>query len=70
VTGYSVHGASKSRADCHHPSAEGLTVVGFDDEMRVISLERVMDEAESRTNAARGEAAFNLPHDACGAQRR
>jgi hypothetical protein len=35
----SVHGASDARADCHHPTAERLTIVSFDDQVRVISLE-------------------------------
>ena len=65
-----IHGPREPRADGGHAAAERAAIVRLDDEVRVIALERVVDEAEARTLAAVGEAPLDLAHDRHGAERR
>ena len=67
---YPVDGAGEARADRHHAATQRFAVAGFDDEVSVIALQGVVRQAEPRTDAAGGEAAFDFTHDTYGAKRR
>jgi hypothetical protein len=49
-----IHGTGETRADRHHAASECGAVLRLDDEVRVISLERVVHEAESLAGATFG----------------
>lgn len=66
----SIERSSEPRTDRHHPAAERATIVGFDDQVRVIPLQRVLDQAEAATRAAARERARDLAHDRHRPQRR
>ena len=65
----SIDGARKTRTDRHHPAPERVLIPGFDDEVRVIALQRVVHDPEVATLAAVREGALDLPHDARVAER-
>jgi hypothetical protein len=65
-----VHGAGEARAERLHPAAERLRAVGFDDEVRVVRLDRVFDDAEIAARAKRPERVLELRDQQTSPQRR
>ena len=64
-----VHRAREPRRKRHHPAPERLPIVGLDDQMRVIVLDRVVDEPEVAALAGLAERRLHLAHDAAVAKR-
>ena len=67
ASGHSVHRAREACADRFHAAPEGVAIVRFDDQVRVVALQRVVDEAEPRTGAAVGEGPLDRADDRHGA---
>lgn len=59
-----VHRARESRPDGFHAAPESVAIASFDDQMRVVGLERVVDEPKALPGATAGERPFDLVHDA------
>jgi hypothetical protein len=64
-----VHGASEPRAERLHAAGEIELACGLDDCMKVIALDRVVDEPEAAALARRSEAALQVSHQSPAAQR-
>src|SRR5437899_2989043 len=58
-----VHRPRHACADGFHSAPESLAVRRLDNEMGVISLQRIVREAKPGPRTARGEAALELAHD-------
>ena len=65
-----VHRAREAGGDRHQSPTERRTIVGFDDQMRVVPLQRVVHQPESRPLTAVGEALLDLMHQIDRPQRR
>ncbi len=52
---HAVHRTRQSGADRHHAASERVTVARLDDEVRVISLQCIVDEPKRRPFASAGE---------------
>jgi hypothetical protein len=59
-----IHRSREPSADRDHPAPERVGSASLDDQMRVISLERVMDQAKVQPVTARSKRRFNLANDA------
>ena len=55
-----IHRPRDSRGDRVHSPAQRIVVVGFDDQVEVVSQDRVMDESEAPALASNGEARAHL----------
>jgi hypothetical protein len=64
-----VNGPGEPRANGFHAAAERIAIVRFDDEVRVVAEERVVDEAEVVAVASGRERAFDLADDPGVAER-
>ena len=62
-TGDAIDGVGEARADRHHAASEGVLVARFDNQMRVIALERVVDQAEPGPDAAGSKRALDRMDD-------
>ena len=60
--------AGEARADRLHAAPERVAIPRLDDQVRVISLQRVVDEAEAGTGAAAREGPLDLADDRHRAQ--
>jgi hypothetical protein len=58
-----IHRERKPRADRHHPAPERFVIARFDDQVRVVALQRVLDEPKRRTLRAGGECALDGTDD-------
>ena len=65
----SIHGTREARAEGHHAAAERSAIDRFDDQVRVIALQRMLHEAEAGTDASGAERALDLTHHRDRAQR-
>jgi hypothetical protein len=64
---HAVHGASEPGTERLQAPAEGISALGLDDQMRVVSLERVVNEPKVTTLAGKvGRAATGQPALAAG----
>ncbi len=68
-SGDAVHGACQPCGDRLHAASDGVAIVGFHDQMRVIALQGVVHEPEVASVATGGERALDLVDDRHGAQR-
>ena len=68
VAGNAVYSTRKARADCHHAALKVLTILRFDDEVRVIALKRIVHEPKAWTRTASGEGSLDLTRDRHGAE--
>lgn len=59
---HAIHSASEACGDRFHAASERALVIRFHDQVDVISLERVVDEAERSAFARLGEGAFELAY--------
>jgi hypothetical protein len=57
-----IHGACDARADGLHAASERALVIRFDDQMDVIPLDRIMDEAERFAFAPLSEGTFEFTY--------
>jgi hypothetical protein len=64
-----VHGSREPRTERLHGATESLSAFGLDDQMRVIPLEGVMDEAKISAFVRARERTLELPHDSHRSQR-
>jgi len=64
-----VHCARESRSETLDSIRERRSAVGFDQQVHVIVLERVVDDAEIPALAERSERYFDLTHEARGSHR-
>jgi hypothetical protein len=58
-----VHRSGEPRADRHHAAPEGVRIACFDEQVRVIALQRIVDEATARPPAPARERTFDLTDD-------
>ncbi len=64
TAGDPIHGTREATADRHHAAAEGIAVTRLDDQMRVISLQRVVHQPETRSGASGRKRLLDLVHEA------
>jgi hypothetical protein len=62
VLGHAVHGPRQARANGFHSPAERVAIGCFDDHVCVITLQRIVNQPESRTFATGRERALNLAY--------
>lgn len=65
-----IDGASDPSGDRLHAAPEGVSITGFDNEMRVITQQRVVNEPKAGPRTRRPEAPFDGVHDRHRAKRR
>jgi hypothetical protein len=65
-----VHGPGEARGERLHPAPEGVAVLRLDDQVRVIGLDRVVDEPEVVPLVAAPEGGLELADDVAPAQGR
>ena len=65
-----IHGPREARRQALHPLRQGRDALGFDEQVDVIVLERVVDDAEVRTLRDREERALHFANQAQRSQRR
>ncbi len=65
-----IHGECQAGGNRLHAAPERIAIVGFDDEVGVVALQRVVHEAKTGPCAAGRERALDLVHDRYGAERR
>lgn len=58
-----VHGPCQPRRNGFHPPTERFAIARFHDEMRVVALQRIVDEAKPFARATDGERPLELVHD-------
>ncbi len=61
--------SSEARADRLHPTPERFVIVGLDDQMGVVPLQRVVHQTKPGSDATVSEGALDFPHDSGGAKR-
>ncbi len=64
-----IHRPRQPRSDGLHPAPERVTVAGLDDQVRVVALQRVVDQAKLRAVASLRERSFELPNEPDRSQR-
>ena len=67
---HAVHGERDSRADGLHPPPERDVILRFDDQVQVVSLDRVVHEPKARPGATGGKALTQCCNEAIRAERR
>ncbi len=65
-----IHRTRKPRADRHHPAPEREMITRFDDEMRMVPLQRVVHEPKIAALTPVPEGPLDLVHDWHRPQRR
>ena len=65
-----IHGPCEARTERHHAATERLAIDRFHDQVRVVALDRVMHEPETRTRTAGPKGALDFVDDRHRAQRR
>jgi len=68
--GYAIDGMGEARANRDHAASERMLVGCLDDQMRVVALEGVVDEAKPGPDAAGSKGLLDRVDDARGPQRR
>jgi hypothetical protein len=65
---HAVDRTGQSGRDAHHSAAQGFGIPGFDDEVHVVRLDRVVDESETLLIARGSEGALDFTHQPGAAQ--
>src|SRR5215470_6250353 len=70
AAGDAVHCPCDPCPERHHAASECVAVARLDDQMRVVALQRVVDESKARSRAGGCEAHLELMYDMSRTQRR